>query len=193
MGPQLYRCGNRALCSPFLGGASVASMGPQLYRCGNLPLLQAQRINQVASMGPQLYRCGNSAARLNQGAGPVALQWGRNFIVAETRRSATVATRDKMASMGPQLYRCGNLLLFRAVAPWLSCFNGAATLSLRKQVRGRQQSRKKGRVLQWGRNFIVAETRCMALCQSNRSGRFNGAATLSLRKRHLGADNRFRL
>ena len=59
--------------------------------------------------------------------------------------------------MGPQLYRCGNIP--RALAPQGKgpTFNGAATLSLRKLA-------NPGMfwgivlILQWGRNFIVAET-----------------------------------
>ena len=85
-----------------------------------------------ASMGPQLYRCGNEVVQCG-GVGAVAmLQWGRNFIVAEI-----------LTSEGSKF-------------PPYFCFNGAATLSLRKCgmfgnfVPG-------GWALQWGRNFIVAE------------------------------------
>ena len=82
-------------------------------------------------MGPQLYRCGNSADA--QGALP-----------------------GRVASMGPQLYRCGNFLSDqRRISPMMG-FNGAATLSLRKftwLVRGLERIC----MLQWGRNFIVAE------------------------------------
>ena len=88
----------------------------------------------VASMGPQLYRCGNN----EQGQAPMAptsLQWGRNF------------------------YRCGNQGKAVVHAPLPACFNGAATLSLRKRLTA-QLSR-----------YVPAG--------------FNGAATLSLRKRRL--------
>ena len=62
------------------------------------------------------------------------------------------------ASMGPQLYRCGNdTVLGRTVAP----------LAL----------------LQWGRNFIVAEIWIyVGINQRSVLAGFNGAATLSLRK-----------
>ena len=85
------------------------------------------------------------------------------------------------ASMGPQLYRCGNSALdWVETAPY-RCFNGAATLSLRKYCEaktctftsllasmGLQLYRCRNcqiigmqcilfRSLQWGRNFIVAE------------------------------------
>ena len=60
------------------------------------------------------------------------LQWGRNFIVAEMSPAGGVPPA------------------------FLGCFNGAATLSLRKWI-----VPVVGAVdeawLQWGRNFIVAE------------------------------------
>ena len=137
-----------------------------------------------ASMGPQLYRCGNNPYPGKKGGWSWGLQWGRNFIVAETARWAAVPS------------------------PAPSCFNGAATLSLRKPT-CRKAGCTSGRMLQWGRNFIVAETRqhlrrllhssqasmgpqlyrCgnlphAAACPGQGNG-FNGAATLSLRK-HAG-------
>ena len=63
----------------------------------------------------------------------------------------------------------------------IQCFNGAATLSLRKlplELCHLTLTLE----LQWGRNFIVAETGCLPdLCRCHAPG-FNGAATLSLRK-----------
>ena len=109
-----------------------ASMGPQLYRCGNPYKIPRTRCLTSASMGPQLYRCGN-------------LVWGCLC------RSACVA------SMGPQLYRCGN---FPPLPIFLSLrrFNGAATLSLRKSILEMEDAITL-LMLQWGRNFIVAEIR----------------------------------
>ena len=65
--------------------------------------------------------------------GEFVLQWGRNFIVAETSRDRRRATDGSL------------------------CFNGAATLSLRKRSSPQAEL---GVIswLQWGRNFIVAET-----------------------------------
>ena len=37
-------------------------------------------------MGPQLYRCGNQGKDINILIESDMLQWGRNFIVAETER-----------------------------------------------------------------------------------------------------------
>ena len=118
---------------PEARAALNASMGPQLYRCGNLHSFVYVCVSLIASMGPQLYRCGNVMSPLAALASMDLLQWGRNFIVAETIPSVHTVRHRHNASMGPQLYRCGN----RAV--WLSLpFTPTS--------------------LQWGRNFIVAET-----------------------------------
>ena len=83
----------------------VASMGPQLYRCGNFIAMMLSGKIAIASMGPQLYRCGN-LARVTAPAWPERLlQWGRNFIVAETKKGGGIPYLIFYASMGPQLYR----------------------------------------------------------------------------------------
>ena len=136
----------------------LASMGPQLYRCGNFTVDREWIVDGYASMGPQLYRCGNKAAY----------------------RDAVEYVME--ASMGPQLYRCGNLRRGEGSNTVLSCFNGAATLSLRK-CDGDDVACIRDAGLQWGRNFIVAEMpRGRSLRPPGCSARFNGAATLSLRK-----------
>ena len=90
--------------------------------------------------------------------GYTVLQWGRNFIVAETFRRRLAVCRSSSASMGPQLYRCGNRTPCSSILVVLSkCFNGAATLSLRK-LNLFFPHLHKFVPLQWGRNFIVAET-----------------------------------
>ncbi len=84
-------------------------------------------------------------------------------------------------SMGPQLYRCGDMISTKGPRYFMSCFNGAATLSLRRRWSWTDSApqrisfngaatlslRRHGcscegcsasRALQWGRNFIVAET-----------------------------------
>ena len=92
-----------------------------------------------------------------------ALQWGRNFIVAETRRRSDIAGSIGLASMGPQLYRCGNMPyrdtalergFLASMGPQLyRCGNKKkAGIALAGQIQ-----------LQWGRNFIVAETHEMLL------------------------------
>ena len=120
-----------------------ASMGPQLYRCGDAyPRSWNQELPTGiygASMGPQLYRCGDAQMAHYRGLQAIHLwlQWGRNFIVAETPKNGIRSTRSLTgrASMGPQLYRCGD-----GHSP------GFWSLSWRPSL------------LQWGRNFIVAET-----------------------------------
>ena len=64
---------------------------------------------------------------------------------------------------------------------WKS-FNGAATLSLRK-LSSMLLSPSRILSLQWGRNFIVAETAWQWPRVASSDAGFNGAATLSLRKR----------
>ena len=91
-----------------------------------------RRQNTITSMGPQLYRCGNLIHAARYGA-------------------------LRVASMGPQLYRCGNASIRQKQSTWWHSFNGAATLSLRKPVTYAAAG-PTYTLLQWGRNFIVAET-----------------------------------
>ena len=95
------------------------------------------------------------ATRAAEGAAP--LQWGRNFIVAETRSRGCAEARPHSASMGPQLYRCGNKVGaavpvdhgLASMGPQLyRCGNGLETPHTLNALQE----------LQWGRNFIVAET-----------------------------------
>ena len=109
-----------------------------------------------ASMGPQLYRCGKGVGIPISHAWLSMLQWGRNFIVAERRVPPAARPCLFPASMGPQLYRCGKACSTCSPPMYFSCFNGAATLSLRKDG-NILNAIKRIQVLQWGRNFIVAE------------------------------------
>ena len=106
-------------------------------------------------MGPQLYRCGNMSIPLTQ-VFLVMLQWGRNFIVAEMYWNDCLASGPWQASMGPQLYRCGNGTGRPPTTGARWRFNGAATLSLRKSFTNKHTAIDM-QMLQWGRNFIVAE------------------------------------
>ena len=180
MGPQLYRCGNpyhtpdySAPTYRFNGAATLslrklyshtilytsilyASMGPQLYRCGNNEPLVGPLVHGYASMGPQLYRCGNVRLvdPVHQHGG---LQWGRNFIVAETSDSSIRYT-STAGFNGAATLSLRKLMVGFGQADRKGRFNGAATLSLRKPGK-RLAATKTQTVLQWGRNFIVAETR----------------------------------
>ena len=115
------------------------------------------RAVHAASMGPQLYRCRNGIKCLPTNTAAAWLQWGRNFIVAETACPLVGDIGVYHASMGPQLYRCGNLFLTKETAKCYIRFNGAATLSLRKRLNVLAELLRIA-TLQWGRNFIVAET-----------------------------------
>ena len=132
MGPQLCSCGNTQsryeLCEVYL-----ASMGPQLCSCGNTQSRYELCEVYLASMGPQLCSCGNTQSR---------------YELCEVY----------LASMGPQLCSCGNPSPFISPATHAACFNGAATLQLRKQADS-SVIVDLPQELQWGRNFAVAETR----------------------------------
>ena len=156
-------------------------------------------------MGPQLYRCGNSSPAHPSSHEIVTLQWGRNFIVAETCIPLTIICEYPFASMGPQLYRCGNTAhctgyssgFDASMGPQLyrcgNQDNAIRRINLHCASMGPQLYRCGNpdetltatidyRVLQWGRNFIVAETKVSASKYVDKSTCFNGAATLSLRK-----------
>ena len=146
----------------------VASMGPQLYRCGNSGEHLRSNHPHAASMGPQLYRCGNSAFSLSLRAISCMLQWGPqlyrcgNYEVGEGAPSISIR-----ASMGPQLYRCGNVehnVNFEEYPLLLQWGRNFIVAEITYvQLRGFQQFK----VLQWGRNFIVAETFSMPVCSLN--------------------------
>ena len=84
------------------------------------------------------------------------LQWGRNFIVAEIA-NPTVMTPTQMS------LQWGRNFIVAEICQRCPdsdrnphCFNGAATLSLRK-LGALSNAQGLEMVLQWGRNFIVAE------------------------------------
>ena len=156
MGPQLYRCGNVLQCSVWRDGMG-ASMGPQLYRYGNDVLVHRPYLSWLASMGPQLYRCGNI------GSDRLSREKCRCFNGAATLSLRKCTTMQCMARWHGRFNGAATLSLRKlsagtACGPRLSRFNGAATLSLRKQP-ARRPGHRRYNTLQWGRNFIVAETR----------------------------------
>ena len=133
-------------------------------------------------MWPQLYRCGNLTANCVPVTYVSSLQWGRNFIVAETQLGHLHQHGRWVASMGPQLYRCGNLPAPAALAfLWpasmgpqlyrcgnakvfrgLSVKTGRASMGPQLYRCGNldniEEQTDRMTLLQWGRNFIVAET-----------------------------------
>ena len=157
MGPQLYRCGNKNKGDRGFNRV-FASMGPQLYRCGNAPFRSLiQHSHYIASMGPQLYRCGNEKAFVVVPPAYLPASMGPQLYRCGNVRLALNRFEEPPASMGPQLYRCGNFTTSLYALNTPAGFNGAATLSLRKL--GCDSTCETDRpLLQWGRNFIVAET-----------------------------------
>ena len=86
----------------------------------------------------------------------------------------------RKASMEPQLFSCG--LRIQNVPVWQmqESFNGAATFQLR--IAQKFRGIKKGTfLLQWSRNFSVADCSANELLRRKVHGRFNGAATFQLR------------
>ena len=114
MGPQLYRCGNlRGFFNPIstlvdgFNGAATLSLRKRDRSCGSLGTSAC--FNGAATLSLR-----KRAARWIWAHSPV-LQWGRNFIVAETIHITPIHYHCRFASMGPQLYRCGNMtLIFEA-------------------------------------------------------------------------------
>ena len=135
----------------------LASMGPQLYRCGDSSCMEYGTPARIASMGPQLYRCGDWHVRI--------LQVPRRLCF---NGAATLSLRRLIPLLPQRVLRYHR-------------FNGAATLSLRRLVNITNQFDYVN-MLQWGRNFIVAETYGLVKVRLGASARFNGAATLSLRR-----------
>ena len=156
-------------------------MGPQLYRCGNAAVYTHLPLSLSASMGPQLYRCGNYLVLGICEAVGGELQWGRNFIVAEMKATVTTDNHDSIRFNGAATLSLRKYGLKRSPLYDIGLgFNGAATLSLRKYAPPQHhtihnhasmgpQLYRCGNVplnklvlansgmLQWGRNFIVAE------------------------------------
>ena len=169
-------------------------------RCCSVPSRQTS-FNGAATLS--LRKLANSSGKISCKS---LLQWGRNFIVAET-----IHITYHILGMS-ELQWGRNFIVAETTSRCPTCssawtrFNGAATLSLRKHCVWWSERRKSPR-LQWGRNFIVAETIPYVASvppggnasmgpQLYRCGnglvpvvhhvvilRFNGAATLSLRKR----------
>ena len=181
-------------------------MGPQLHRCGKSLCTELEEGGIWSFNGAATSSLRKEVtAQIDFNEIPL-LQWGRNFIVAESLGCFLRLVCSCFASMGPQLHRCGKCTARSRGASTRACFNGAATSSLRKEVRAGRVVARRDRVLQWGRNFIVAESRPRLRGHGRgrrasmgpqlhrcgkpprgpppipRSAGFNGAATSSLRK-----------
>ena len=133
-------------------------MGPQLCSCGNNARPTPNSRSISGFNGAATLQLRKHISAIAQAAGLDPLQWGRNFAVAETAAEPEPAgPAAEPASMGPQLCSCGNLAYasrrdhqqLASMGPQLcSCGNRRqSTLQLVCSC-----------VLQWGRNFAVAET-----------------------------------
>ena len=111
------------------------------------------------------------------------LQWGRNFIVAETGIVVLGVTKIILLQWGRNFIVAETDLTLNAISLASTGFNGTATLSLRRRA-DTPVTLVALSMLQWGRNFIVAETLAlrMNLVLGLHLACFNGAATLSLRR-----------
>ena len=181
MGPQLYRCGNRRPAVYFSSlpcglqwgrNFIVAEIARQAgYWRQFCQSLQWGRNFIVAEI--RIFRVGKRCRR--------RLQWGRNFIVAEMAQLQTNNARKLKLQWGRNFIvaemecKCVQVYLHSI------CFNGAATLSLRKFA-GRTKITNFNPT-----SFNGAAT--LSLRKSQKTSKkqgpcvsFNGAATLSLRK-----------
>ena len=156
MGPQLYRCGNPQSggCSwrptASFNGAATLSLRKSSAWSG-APRCPRSRFNGAATLSLR-----KSELPLGMKIKTTQLQWGRNFIVAEIRRStqgSRICTNCFNGAATLSLRKCRSCPAVRSSRPR---FNGAATLSLRKSVSPFTPTATLS-MLQWGRNFIVAE------------------------------------
>ena len=143
--------------APLVGPDVDASMGPQLCSCGNCMTRHKKRWGFPRFNGAATLQLRKHGSQSGTGSERVSLQWGRNFAVAETILFGAASVPVPAASMGPQLCSCGNCTNCHksktyhpaSMGPQLcSCGNAAAS---RIRMTG-------SRLLQWGRNFAVAET-----------------------------------
>ena len=179
MGPQLYRCGNtrthwvQRTSRVRFNGAATLSLRKYPYRdwknvesvrfngaatlslrkSGGTPM--SMETQAEASMGPQLYRCGNQRIEYR----PTLQEYCFNGAATLSLRKCILREDIKVhcrASMGPQLYRCGNRGKDPAERPGLHASMGPQLYRCGNQslIDGLETPHT---LLQWGRNFIVAE------------------------------------
>ena len=179
MEPQLFSCGLsvRRCCISLVVIALQWSRNFSVADCAIIHCLMA--LINWASMEPQLFSCGLHWIYCNYPWVIVSLQWSRNFSVADCPSSARARTRvcrfngaatfqlriedamcvirkDISASMEPQLFSCGLLIMS------LSRLSSSG-------------------LLQWSRNFSVADWMSREQETVCADTRFNGAATFQLR------------
>ena len=161
MEPQLYRCGNESWPSAREGTVSGFNGAATLSLRKFGARSRAGGPHDPGFNGAATLSLRKSAVhRSRRTAEGVWLQWSRNFIVAEIRTGSRVpAKRGSIPCFNGAATLSLRKLGFPAPQPCLLaliCFNGAATLSLRKSDTPGASPRTSSR-LQWSRNFIVAE------------------------------------
>ena len=137
-------------------------MGPQLYRCGNGGTPCKSRALRSSFNGAATLSLRKLKYFSCAGAVSSLLQWGRNFIVAETGRWRWCSNRLLHASMGPQLYRCGNEAFAENSADYMNKLQWGRNFIVAETDSATSSTPLMLSRLQWGRNFIVAET-CISL------------------------------
>ena len=181
MGPQLYRYGNSRLCRAP-SGIRYASMGPQLYRCGNKNVFCGSYLRiWRASMGPQLYRCGNGSARYWHARAWASFNGTATLSLRKRQPRLVADVANYVASMEPQLYRCGNYEVGEGHPAYPFVLQWGRNFIVAEILRA-FQALFDMEELQWGRNFIVAEILRGQDLHLYQPSCFNGAATLSLQK-----------
>ena len=139
---------------PLLKLVFFASMEPQLFSCGLTALTKVMVLSPVASMEPQLFSCGLMLEILVYIKSSFASMEPQLFSCGLRSLWSYRHTGHRQASMEPQLFSCG-LPIWRN--EWTLCS-----------------------VLQWSRNFSVADCRLFHAIGQPWPG-FNGAATFQLR------------
>ena len=112
-------------------GFTLASMEPQLFSCGLLKILPTPQSVVTCFNGAATFQLRIAVCELIDKSSLVALQWSRNFSVADCKTVKANLTTAKEASMEPQLFSCGLMFAY---------FVGGYYF-----------------MLQWSRNFSVAD------------------------------------
>ena len=154
-------------------------MEPQLFSCGLHEMCTYFFTLDFAFNGAatfQLRIASSSGTHKDQFC---TLQWSRNFSVADCEQIDIQLKNGLNPSMEPQLFSCGLNEWVGDAKRVLQPFNGAATFQLR--IASLQfEDYKKSCLLQWSRNFSVADWG-----HRHHTGHspisFNGAATFQLR------------
>ena len=115
-----------------------------------------------ASMGPQLYRCGNTCQTYMPGRTLSCFNGAATLSLRKWGRLALLPVCQQPASMGPQLYRCGNRLGSERATLIDIVLQWGRNFIVAEMIMGRF-SLCRMNVLQWGRNFIVAEILSMVV------------------------------